>query len=146
MAGSSIRALMFKVSLLTSKKVLIRVLAPVARVSDSPGRLYGLLDEDASVSQKYPKTAGFEKGPNPKETLPNRMPAGGSLGGLRTATAGAACRRLVPVSKSNGSTPHAGEDKAPRNTRSGAIRWLENGMRTYRNHHDGAAMAHDAPL
>ena len=37
------------------------------------------------------------------------MPAGGSLGGLRTATAGAACRRLVPVSKANGSTPHAGE-------------------------------------
>jgi hypothetical protein len=76
----------------------------------------------------------------------HQRPAGGSLGGLRTATAGAACRRLVPVSKANGSTPHAGEDKAPRNARSGAIRWLENGMRAYRNHHDGAAMAHDAPL
>jgi hypothetical protein len=46
MAGSSIRALMFKVSLSTSKKVLIRVLA---RVSDSPGRL---LDEDVNLNFK----------------------------------------------------------------------------------------------
>jgi hypothetical protein len=35
-------------------------------------QLHGTQRREASVSQKYPETAGFGKGPNPKETLPNR--------------------------------------------------------------------------